>query len=187
MSAATAGRAGRRVAVWGACAALAAGVAGCGQAGAEPHVATAEGATPTRAASEQGMAEAYRHYADCLRGAGVTLLPETDGAPQVDKARTPLATIAAASEKCREISYFQTAPERISARDLAARRAYSVCVREHGVSYYPDPDPDTGDPVLDDATALRLKSDRTFSTAQEACRGGLPVPAEGDVLQGSVP
>lgn len=180
----TATTSARRSVWWAAAVVLALGLSGCAQSTAEPSVASAGPSTSAGSTADAGAADANQRYADCLTEAGVTLLPATDGPPQVDKARTPLATIAAASETCRSLAPVVTAPERISQSDLEARRAYSVCVRANGVGYFPDPDPATGEPVLDDATALRLKSDPAFAAAQEACRAGLPGATDSDVLTG---
>jgi len=47
-------------------------------------------------------------------------------------------------EKCREFLPDGGDPPKPSAEDLAKAREYAKCIREHGVSGFPDPDPETG-------------------------------------------
>jgi hypothetical protein len=150
-------------------------VGGCGQDGEGPGVATA--ARAPAAGSAAGVAdadEAAQRYGDCLRDAGVTMIEEVEGPPRVDKERTPITTLTAAAEKCRQLAPVTDAPAKLSAQDLEKRRRQAACLREHGVPEYPDPDPDTGEPAMTDTLAQQLKTNPRFSAAMEACRGSSP-------------
>jgi hypothetical protein len=59
-------------------------------------------------------------------------------------------------------------------------------MRDHGVRYYPDPDPETGQPRLSEADARRLKADPQRQAAEEACLPLLPggVAGAGDANVG---
>lgn len=155
--------------------------AGCAEQAEEPQVASVAGAGPVSGAAPQ---DAEQEYAQCLRDAGVTLLQDADGPPQIDKEATPMSTLQAATEECRLLAPVATAPEPVSAADLEQRRLFSACLRENGVPDYPDPDPQTGEADLGEELARRLKTDAAFAQAQETCRDTLPPAVEGDVVGG---
>ncbi|MEV7416863.1 hypothetical protein [Streptomyces sp. NPDC089919] len=70
---------------------------------------------------------------------------ETDsGAPIVDKTQ-PVARIAAAERACRAQLPPPPAPRPASAERMARARAETTCMRREGVTWYPDPDPATGE------------------------------------------
>jgi hypothetical protein len=155
-------------------------VSGCGKSADEPQVASAGSSVPAAATVD----DPEQAYGDCLREAGVTMLPDVDGHPQMDKEATPESTVEAAMEECRLLAPSATAGEAISAADLEQRRLFSSCVRDNGVPDYPDPDPQTGEPALSEELAMRLKGDPAFNRAQEACRDTLPPAVESDVVEG---
>lgn len=155
--------------------AVAVAVGGCGQSGDSAKVATAARAPSTGSTAPAADAtEAAQRYADCLRGAGVVMVEGAEGAATVDKQRTPIATLSAAAEKCRQLAPVTDTPAKLSARDLETRRSYAVCLRGRGVPEYPDPDPDTGEPPMTDSLAQQLKANPRFAAAAEACRGSVP-------------
>jgi hypothetical protein len=153
---------------------------GCATPAEEPEVASAGSSAPAAAAAD----DPEQAYGECLQDAGVTMLPDVDGPPQVDKEATPESTLLAATEECRLLAPVATAPEPVSAADLEQRRLFSACLRDNGVPDYPDPDPQTGEAALSEELAMRLKGDAAFAQAQEACRDILPPPVESDVSGG---
>jgi hypothetical protein len=156
--------------------------AGCGGNSPTPRVASAPSATaggPMADPAEQAI-----RYANCLQRAGVTMMHPAEGPPQADKARTPLATLSRGMERCRQLAPVAEAPPNLSARDLAKRRAYAVCLRAHGVPEYPDPDPQTGEPAISEQAAAQLKNNPHFTRATEACRGNAPGTDAGSVTGG---
>ncbi|MFG2818082.1 hypothetical protein ACGFX4_01525 [Kitasatospora sp. NPDC048365] len=154
------------------------GLSACGSTAEPPKVASAGGASATATADS---AEQARKLTDCLRGEGVVLTHGTDGQPVIDKEKNPVDRIARATEKCRQYQPAAAAPSKLSAQDLEARRRYSACMREHGLAYYPDPDPATGEPALTDELAARLKTDPARASAAEACRSVQPYALESGV------
>ncbi|MFE9769964.1 hypothetical protein ACFYPC_36490 [Streptomyces sp. NPDC005808] len=162
------------------------GITGCGGGGDDPGVATAQSAGGGVSESGGDVAQQAQKYANCLKDAGVTMTQGADGTLEVDKAKTPQATILQASEKCRTLQPDAVATDvpQISAEDLEKRRQYAACIREHGVKDYPDPDPRTGESVLDDELARQLKTDDTFQAALTECRNVLPSPSSSGVRGG---
>jgi hypothetical protein len=158
--------------------------AGCGQADGAPQVATATGTQAGGGGRIPDPVEQARRYADCLRREGVTMQQPAQGPPEMDKARTPVATAAAATEHCRQLAPVTEAAPRLSARDLEQRRRHSACLRAHGVPEYPDPDPATGEPTMTQDAAIRLKTNPHFASALEACRAALPVAPAGEAVRG---
>ncbi|MEV7346572.1 hypothetical protein [Streptomyces sp. NPDC093544] len=165
--------------------ALVFGITGCGGGGDDPGVATAQSAG---SASQSGgdAAQQAQKYANCLKDAGVTMTQGADGTLEVDKEKTPQTTILQASEKCRNLQPEAAATDvpQVSPEDLEKRREYAACIREHGVKDYPDPDPRTGESVLDDELARQLKTDATFESALAECRNVLPSPSSSGVRGG---
>ena len=152
------------------------GLTACGSGGSAPQVATAGGGASASAPADQDHA-----LADCLRGEGLVLTEDADGRPVIDKYKNPTGKIAAATEKCRQFEPAAAAPPKVSAQDLEAKRQYSACMRDHGLPYFPDPDPETGEPKLSDELAARLKADAARAAALEACRSVLPYALESGV------
>jgi hypothetical protein len=166
-----------------AVATLAAGVlllGGCGSAKPEPGVASVGGTTASTAPADRDAQ--IRKYRDCLTQNGVKLLdtPTAEGLPQVDKQSTDVKVLGDAQEKCREYVPSGGDATRAPAADIETSRKYAACIRKHGVSDYPDPDPVTGDPGISDELGARLKTDPDMVTATEAC-AGLQPGGKGDV------
>ncbi|WP_327305162.1 hypothetical protein OG730_17830 [Streptomyces sp. NBC_01298] len=78
----------------------------------------------------------------CMRQHGMTVSYGTDGAPhfvEKDSPRYPPAQQACLSLLPSPV------PVQASPQDLASARKSSACMREKGISWYPDPDPVTGE------------------------------------------
>ncbi|MET9962042.1 hypothetical protein ABZ128_23815 [Streptomyces sp. NPDC006326] len=84
-------------------------------------------------------------YFDCLKGQGVKITHTDYGAPRVDKDDPSAKKLPAAQEACKDKVPPPHSPEPAAPEVLAAARAESECLREQGVTWYPDPDPVTGD------------------------------------------
>jgi hypothetical protein len=147
---------------------------GCGTKQPEDDVATA-GQGGNRATLAAGdSAEQTRRWADCMRSAGVPMAQNADGQPVVDKDSTRIEKIDAAYAACR--SLVPVVDETVrppTAEELDRLRRHAACVREHGLTDYPDPDPVTGAANADDVLAQRPKSDLQVMSALEACRSTL--------------
>ncbi|MBY8871338.1 hypothetical protein K7640_05715 [Micromonospora sp. PLK6-60] len=142
---------------------------GCQRGADEPRVASVSGSqTAAPPADREAQLSRYR---DCLTQHGVTLLdtPTAEGLPQVDKANTDPKVVGEAQAQCRQFVPSGGDATRPSAQDLETSRRYAACLRQHGVPDYPDPDPVTGDPRIDDDLGARLKADPKMATATQAC------------------
>jgi len=146
-------------------------LAGCGGgAGAADAVASAggKGKSATTPVSDQ-----VKRYRTCMEDAGVPMYLTGEGVAVVDKEKAGTGKIDAALAKCRSVQPTATPGPALSAEDLARLRGLAVCIRQHGVPDYPDPDPVTGEPD-DPGLAAALKSDPAFRSALTACQTGRP-------------
>jgi hypothetical protein len=161
-------------------AALAATLAGCGTAGGDGGDGAAPGAT---ASLRDQAVPVYRDFVRCVREHGYPDFPDPvvreDGSaelpPAAEEALERLeATLrpacehilrrlpAALAEDKGDGSAGQASPAQI-----AERKRFARCVREHGAPNFPDPDA-TGAIVLTDPDG-RTTFDRATVTAFEAC------------------
>lgn len=161
-----------------ACALSAFALTGCSQ-GADPEVATVQAGKPTLAAQGADRARQAQQYIDCMRSHGVAMLDEltSEGMPQVDKDRTTFQKVAAGMDACKASMPKASDAPRPAAADVETMRRYAVCLRSQGLSDYPDPDPETGQPPLTDELARRLKQDPRLPAAEAACAGVAPRPS----------
>ncbi|WP_371617365.1 hypothetical protein [Streptomyces sp. NBC_00454] len=103
------------------------------------------GGKPSASDSPPPTREEIAYY-DCLRDHGVKLTHTDYGAPRVDKDdQSARANLPAAQVACEDKVPPRPSPQQADAKTLAAARAQSKCLREQGVSWYPDPDPVTGE------------------------------------------
>jgi len=161
------------------------GLTACSQ-GADPEVATARAIKATLAAVGTDRARQAQQYIDCMRSRGVVMLDEltSEGMPQVDKARSPFQKVAAGMDACKESIPSAADAPRPAAADVERMRRYAACLRSQGLSDYPDPDPQTGEPALSEELALRLKQDPRLPVAERACASMLPVPSRTGTVGG---
>lgn len=155
--------------------ALALGLPGCGDDGG--------GSGTAKAASDQ---EKMRKYAKCMRDNGVDMPdPSGDGKVVIRQSGGPRqaggprgdAEIAAAQKKCRHLMPNGGKPPKVTAEDAAKLRAFSKCMRDNGISKFPDPESD-GRMKLDAGPGTGIDpQSQEFKDAQEACQKYMP---EGD-------
>lgn len=115
-------------------------------------------------------------YLTCMRDHGVPMLDAltTEGMPQVDKTRADVDAVGAAEEACNGLRPVVDAAALPDPADVEKLRRYAVCVRAHGISDFPDPDPRTG--TLPDLTPdLAAEVKQKLPAADEACRALVPV------------
>jgi hypothetical protein len=161
-----------------AVAAALAGLAGCG---------TGETAT-TPEGGEARVAALYQKLSQCIRDNGVPDFPDMilgdDGKWKLPAGATPPPE--AAEKACEPVmqEIAQAGRETgkpASERDMAAWRKFAQCMREKGVSDWPDPDPD-GYFTL--PARLTDRNNPDVAKAQtEACQSNLPngvLKARGD-------
>lgn len=129
---------------------------GCGSEPAAPTVATAQSSTPTAASSPSAdplaeYVDAQRAWVKCMREHGYDL-PDPDAKGNVDfgafMAERKLAKtdpgLVAAQQACLSLRKAAPAdsPPPVTAEQLANRRKYAKCMRDNGVTDWPDPGPD---------------------------------------------
>jgi hypothetical protein len=155
--------------------ALALGVQGCGVLGKD--------AKPTGTAKKASASdlEKMRKFAKCMRDNGVDMRDPTDdgrveihvsaepGGSGPGKAPKTNGKAEAAQKKCAHLMPNGGKPPKPKPEDLAKMRAFAKCMRDHGVTRFPDPDPDGGIKIqAGGGTGLDPRS-QTFKKAQEAC------------------
>jgi hypothetical protein len=138
---------------------LLAGFASAGCAGGghrSPGVATADGVTTAAKASASTSAngnadpaEKGRQFAACMRENGVDMPDpgdDGDGHFQIkigegDGPPPDRATVEAAQAKCKQYLPNGGVPPKLDAEQLENARKMSQCMRDNGITNFPDPDP----------------------------------------------
>jgi hypothetical protein len=142
--------------------------------GAGPDVATAGGEKTSGSAAALSGPELARKLAECMRANGAPDFPD----PKIDEngemevswpdGADPKA-MEQAHEKCKEYSPDEGEPEKMDPENLKKVQAYATCMRENGVSKFPDPDSSGrfrgGDLDLDSAET---------KAAHEKCKQHMP-------------
>ncbi|MCW6010477.1 hypothetical protein K1W54_38905 [Micromonospora sp. CPCC 205371] len=167
-----------------AVAALALALTACGGETQDDGVATAgngSAASPTASSSASAgdREEQMLKFTECMRGEGVEMPdPEPGGGIRIqggDPAKTE-----AAMAKCRQHLPNGGEMGRMNAADMEKARQYSKCMRDNGVTAFPDPDPETGGIMLRGGPGSGLEpNSATFQAAQKACENLRPRRAGG--------
>jgi hypothetical protein len=173
---------------------LAFSLAACGPADEGKKVATAGGPAKANAApvTKGTVREKLRKFARCMRDNGVDMPdPSSDsGFPAVpagdESAGTGVARAAGpgarqqrAFEKCRPLMPQGDELPKPKPADLKKAREYAKCMREHGLTDFPDPNAD-GAILLGRGDAGAVDPARpAFQTAAKACGKYLGGPAAG--------
>ncbi|MCY0945233.1 hypothetical protein [Streptomyces antarcticus] len=89
-------------------------------------------------------------YYDCLKKEGVAVVYTDYGAPREDKSKP---WNEAAHKACASLIPPPPPPVQAGPGELAAARKESACLRAEGITWYPDPNPVTGDVDGSGATA----------------------------------
>lgn len=121
-------------------------LAGCA-GGQGSGVATAGGAgatTTTQIGSPpaSNTQDRLRQYAQCLRQHGVPA-PDPDQGKSVQITDPNQPQVKAAAQACQQYAVGGDNSAKRSA-SIAQERTFSVCMRQHGVANFPDPDPTDG-------------------------------------------
>jgi len=166
--------------------ALALAVSGCAGAADGDQVATADGAGPTASAGAgdgdgvDGLTDEERQlrFARCMRENGVDMPdpePGERGAMQGFGTDSDMEKVEAAIEQCREFLPGGGETGQSDPEHLERVREIAKCMRENGVTDFPDPDVD-GRMNLDLSMS---PDDPTFQAAMEKCGQGMAPPAGG--------
>ncbi|MFC7550369.1 hypothetical protein [Plantactinospora sp. GCM10030261] len=162
--------------------ALTVGLAGCGGDDGGDGIATAGnggngGAAASPSASASGgpvdAEERRLQFARCMRENGVEMPdpgPDNEGGRLLRfGAGVDPKKVETAMEQCRQ--YLPNGGERpqLSPEEQEKLREYAKCMRDNGVTGFPDPSADGG--IRIDRNTLKINpDDPTFKAAQEKCR-----------------
>ncbi|WP_141576310.1 hypothetical protein [Actinomadura sp. WMMA1423] len=166
--------------------ALALGTLGCGVLDKD--------AKPAGTAKKAGDLEKMRKFAQCMRDNGVDMKdPSDDGRVEIHSSAQPgkdgpggpgkaprlNGKVEAAQKKCAHLMPNGGKPPKASPEDLAKMRAFAKCMRDNGITEFPDPEPDGGVKIqAGGGTGLDPQS-QTFKKAQKACSKYSPNGGEG--------
>ncbi|TDD32334.1 hypothetical protein E1287_23300 [Actinomadura sp. KC06] len=151
--------------------ALALGLQGCGGEG------TGAGSKGTaKAVSDQ---QKMRDFAKCMRDNGVDMDdPASDGKVTMRHSEPPgnakgggpnTNGIDAAQQKCRHLMPNGGKPDKPKPEEIAKMRAFAKCMRDNGISKFPDPKPD-GSMLIKAGKGTGLDpQSQEFKDAQKAC------------------
>ncbi len=89
-------------------------------------------------------------YASCMRSHGVMNFPDPNspdpaGVVTGVKQESGSPAFQAAAKACASYAYHGTPPPRVSPQEIEKLLAVARCMRAHGISNFPDPNPTTGD------------------------------------------
>ncbi|TMR03719.1 hypothetical protein ETD83_09890 [Actinomadura soli] len=167
---------------------LALGLQGCGSE------STGSGGNAKAVSDQQKM----RDFAKCMRDNGVDMDdPGGEGEVTIRHSEPPGKAkgagpkvdneVDAAQKKCRHLMPNGGRPEKPKPEEIARLRAYAKCMRDNGISAFPDPKPD-GEMLIKarEGTEMDPQSPK-FKNARKACakfqpEGGPkdPAPAKGE-------
>lgn len=176
----------RAVAVLAMVPVLLLGTAGCGSDG------SGDGRAKTAAKKADDMKK-LRDYAKCMRENGMPDFPDPNadggimfqsgGSGKDENKSVDLdGKMKAADSKCRHLMPNGGKPLKPDPKQLAEQRAMAKCMREHGVTDFPDPKPDGRIEIkMRRGTSMDPES-KTFQNADKACnkgKRGLPPAPKG--------
>ena len=153
-------------------------------AGDGPGVATAATGRPTASSSPSAAADdvdAPLKFAQCMRDHGMTWFPDPDASGRM-RITTPRdldpKKFEAAQQACKQYAPGGGTVRKPTAEEIEQARRFARCMRENGVTGFPDPSADGG--ISIDAGKLGTgPGSPTFDKAEEACRQYLPEPPAG--------
>jgi hypothetical protein len=157
---------------------LALGTAGCGSGDNGDGVASAGGtSTPASAANGASGKGDMAKFAQCMRENGVPDFkdPDTDdnGDLRLELPRGADKTkVDAAMDKCKQYLPNGGQPMKANPEQLAQQRQLAQCMRDNGVSNFPDPDAD-GRIKINGGSEIN-PDDPKFKAAQKACEKFAP-------------
>ena len=119
-------------------------------------------------------------FAACMRANGVTQFPDPDASGQLtidgianrSKLDTDSAAFTQAMSACKELQPAGFTGSTRSSEQQAAALKFAQCIRDNGVTDFPDPDPDG--PMVDTnriPSAARSGGMSALNAAMQKCRG----------------
>ncbi|GAA0980384.1 hypothetical protein GCM10009555_046760 [Acrocarpospora macrocephala] len=153
---------------------LAGGLAACASGGTG-----SPGASPGASADAQQALEIGRRFAQCGRDHGYPSFPDPvidgtklkygDWGPEVQEQSRAVSEVPeckAIQDQLRALGDANAAP---SAADLEKLKQFAQCLRDHGITGWPDPKADGSFPIIGTPLQADAKSDRSRA-AQNACK-----------------
>jgi hypothetical protein len=140
----------------------------CGSSPSSSNPSTAAGGGSS--SSNPGLVA----FAQCMRAHGVTDYPDsgapTDAAPGSDL-NPDNPTYQSARQACEYLHPVIHVNQSQAAQNLAAALNFAKCMRQHGITNYPDPGPHSGPNGGEgiNLSGIDINSPR-FKAAQQACR-----------------
>ncbi len=170
--------------------------AACSNGSGGPGVAGAGSPSSSASSSPSASAGGYQAnalaYSQCMRDHGITDFPDPDANGQVNNPHLEEASgvVAEAQKACQDLLPDGESGDGTSNGGQAAREdamlAYSQCMRDHGVSGFPDPVPDSGGGWIIPKNGEYDPLDPAVQAADKACLQSLrdadisPTEAPGD-------
>jgi hypothetical protein len=161
--------------VFAVLAVLAGGLAACSSAGGKDS----PGASPSASANAQRTLEIGRQFAQCARDHGYPNFPDpviANGRLSFSNAPAQIKDESRAVERipeCKAILDQLPPPDNYnptpSAADMQKLRDFAKCVRDHGITGWPDPKADGTFPIVGTPLESEGKSER-FLAAVDACK-----------------
>jgi len=159
---------------------------GCAKSHTGTGIATAGKGTATTTASPSAMsnAESAKKFGDCMRANGVPNFPDPKfgdgGGLQIlmpDGVTKDQADAAMA--KCRQYMPAAGAPTKPDPQRIEQERKFSQCMRDHGLTNFPDPAADGGIELDLNKLGVTGPDDPKLATAQKACEHFMPAGPSG--------
>lgn len=172
-------------------------LAACNRGSSGKGIATAGGpqgggASPSASPVPTDPAERARQFAACMRAEGIDI-PDPEvveggggaksgikiqaGGENVDKTK-----VNAAMEKCRKYLPEGGESRQLSPEELEQARRFAQCMRDNGISDFPDPDAEGGRFIRGQGGID--KNDAAFRAAMEKCNQNLPKPSGAPAVGG---
>jgi hypothetical protein len=171
-------------------------LAGCAARTGGDGIATADGnstatakATATATATVSD-ADAAIKFAQCMREHGMSWFPDPkpgEGGFQIQvPASQDKAKVDAAMAACKKYMPNGGEPMKMDPAQLEQARQMSQCMRDHGITNFPDPNPN-GQMMLDGNKIGSGPGDPTFDAADKACSQFRPKAPSGAPAGGTGP
>ena len=157
-----------------------AGATACGGDPSGPGIASASSGTasPSPSSSAQNPAVSFQHFAACMRQHGQNVA-DPDAQGNMTLGPPPGGDTAAwnlAMQACQHYLPSSNSTGNIDQQNLAALRAFAVCLRAHGIEAA-DPDPGNGKiglgGRLTNASRAQIENDPQYHAANDACKDKL--------------
>ncbi|QKW35928.1 hypothetical protein HUT06_19375 [Actinomadura sp. NAK00032] len=138
---------------------------------------------PAKGASDD---DKMRKFAQCMRANGVDMPDPKDGKVEIRSSAEPgqagrprnTGEAEAAQRKCAHLMPNGGKPRKPDPQEIARMRKFSQCMRDNGITKFPDPKPD-GSMLLQAGPGTGLDPESTrFKEAQKACAKFNPEPSK---------